>query len=149
MGANNVDGFLNPPAARHHVFRDKESLARLYRKPAQGEFGVLFFDEDIALVQRAGELLPDHQAPHGGRDHGVRGKSASPQVVRQRTAQPLDDARPLADDRALKVLIAMQPGAQLEMSREQRLCIAEDLEDFVRFHALIFPRFVPPEANPL
>ncbi len=133
MGADDVHGFLNAAAFGDDVLDDEDFFAGGdSESAAEGEFAFLFFDEDEAEAELAGDFLAEDQAAHSGGDD--RDGTQRTDLARQLCAEFLDDGHLLEGERALEELAAVEAAAKDEMTFEERAGVAEDLEDFSLSH---------------
>lgn len=133
VGANDVDGLLHAPALGDDVLDDENLFAggNLESAP-EHEPTVLFFDEDEADTELAGDLLSDDQPAHRWSDHGDGTERAD--LGGQRGTQTFDVGHVLEREGALKKLAAMQAAAKDEMPLEQGAGAAEHIENLVGLH---------------
>ena len=135
---DDLERFAHPPPASHDILDHQDRLARGDDEPpAQHQRIVFLFGEKIAGFGLASHLLPDDEAAHGGREHGVEFQIEPPQFLQQQSRQPLHRIEVLADLGALKIVPAVQPGTQDEVALAQRMGAGENVEDLrlFRIHA--------------
>lgn len=100
---------------------------------AEGErASVVFFDEDVAEVEFAGDFVTDEDTAEGGGDYGV-GREVRDEGS-ECGANALGNLRVLEEEGALKELAAVEAGAEDEMTVEECAGLAEEGEEFVGLH---------------
>src|SRR5713101_2832538 len=125
--AHNIDRFLDATTARHDILDDNELFAIIDLKAAsQDKFAVLFFNKNVALAQRPSDFLTDDDSTEGRGDHRVASKYA--QLLRQLVADLFRNSWMLKQERALKILPAVQAGAQNKMAIQQRAGFPKECE---------------------
>ena len=71
VGFENVDGFLDTAAAGDDVFYDEDAFVGVeFEATAKDERVVLFFWEDEAFIELAGDFLTDDEGTHGRGEDG-------------------------------------------------------------------------------
>lgn len=120
MGADDVDGFLDPSTAGHDIFGDNESLVRSnLESPAQDQAAArVFFRKNVAFPQGSSDFLADDYSTQGGGDDGVTIYVA--QFLGEASANIGCNPWVLQDEGTLKELAAMQTGPQDKVPVEQR-----------------------------
>lgn len=139
---DDVDRFLNTPSARHHIFGDDESFARCNLKTApQHQSAPIFFGENVALAQRAPDFLVDDDSAERRRNHRIALNGI--QFFCETSANIRDNPSVLEQERALKILPAVQPGTQDKMTIKQRAGFAKKREQIVAHFVLRSARVHP------
>ena len=70
MGANNVDGFLNPSTTGDDILGNQKAFAGSDREPAQDKAAIpIFLHKDVPGAEMPGDFLPNNDAADGGRDN--------------------------------------------------------------------------------
>jgi hypothetical protein len=127
---DDIDRFLDAPAAGHDVFGYNEPFVRPDLKTApQDETTGFFFDEDVALPEGAAHFLTDDDSAEGGGDDGVALDIA--QLIGQPSANVGGDVGMLQEQCALEKLPAVQARPQNEMTVEQSAGLSEEGEQIV------------------
>ena len=116
--AHDIDRFPNTSTPRDHVFGNNESLtAGNGEAAAQNEATLVLLHKDVPFPKRSSNLLPDDDAAERRRDHSVA--CEIPQLVCELSANFGGNVSMLEEKCALKILAAMQTGAQDKMAIEQ------------------------------
>jgi hypothetical protein len=130
VGADNVDRFLDAPAARNHVFGDHEPLVRPNREAAtQNQAAGFFLHEDVPFPKGAADFLANDDSAEGGRDYSVTFQIAK--FVRQSPAHLGSNVGMLKQQGALEKLAAMQTRTKDEVAVEQCAGFAKKREQIL------------------
>jgi hypothetical protein len=128
--ADDIDGFLDAPAAGHHILGHNEPFVRPDLKTApQGETAGFFFHEDMAFRERAPNFLADDDSTEGRGDDGVALDVA--QLIGEPSANVRGDVGVLKEQGALEKLPAVKARPQNEMAVEQRSGLPKEREQIV------------------
>lgn len=127
--ADDFQGFRGSPAAGDDVFDDEGtfSLSEV-ESAAEDEGALLFFCENEAQPQLAGDFLSDDQAAHGWGDDGGRVPGAG--AVGEGAAEAFDGGHILEGQGALEELSGAEAATEDEMAFQEGAGAAENVEDF-------------------
>jgi len=124
--ANDLNGLLDATAPGDDVFGDDEFLAGRDGEAAEDESAIaVFFDEDVAFAEMAGDFLANNDASDGGRNDGGGIRCVRRELVGQQTANLGGDGSILQEQGTLEKLAAVQAGTKNEVSVEQSTRLAE------------------------
>lgn len=130
--ADEFDAFVHASAAGHDVLHDQHGLPGCEREAApQDEDVVFLFGKDVADLGPPGDFLPDHESAHRGGEDGLELEALGAHFLEQELGQALHCIHALAHLSALKVVAAVQAGAQHEVPFEQSAGADKNIEDFL------------------
>ena len=125
-----VDGFTGGTAGRNDIFDYQDLFARCEREAAtQPQLALLAFGKDGADPKGASDLLADHDAAQGWREHDLYAKLTYP--IGNRCSAGLSLGGMLKDQCGLKITRTMEARSQAEMAFEKCSDAPEPIEDRV------------------
>jgi hypothetical protein len=125
--------FLNGTSGRHDILTDKYALTGTDIKSSAELHGSVFpLRKKRPYSELAPHLLSDHNPTEGRGDHNIDGER--PETKGNISTQGLASLRILEYFCALKILIAVQTGGQLEMPFQQSAGFPEHRQHLVRVH---------------
>ena len=134
-GADDVDGFLHPPAAGDDIFRHDKACSRFdLKSAAQNQFPFLLLHKNVRLAQGPGDFVTNDNPPESG---------GGPPARQESQAQPDPPAAPhtragdlgvLEQQCTLKELPGVKPAPKLKMPVEQGVGRSKEFQQFSAIH---------------
>jgi hypothetical protein len=140
--AHDLDCLLNAASPCHDVFRDDEALARLdLKSAAQNKAAVsIFFYEDVFLAKVAGDLLPDDDSAHGGRNDGFGIMGG--QFFREHSTDARRHGSILEKQGALEKLPAVKATPEDKVSMQERPGFFEEIKNVLHARTGLLVRWI-------
>lgn len=129
-GVDEIEGLGDAAPAGDHILDEEQPFARFNLKiPAQGKRVVVFFGEEEAFAELAGDLLPDDQATHGRGDDGLDLRHIG-QALDEEFGEARHLIEMLTDPCALEKMAGAQTGAEDKVAFEEGTGVFENRENF-------------------